>query len=213
MDSLAFVLGAFHWLRSSVCNFVVSFSISNMVYGEIPLQEELVDPKSQVAPHRVSFGIKTSYSSPDNEPCEANTLIDCSLSGAFADLLGFEDVNRKVILGQELVGYVMYLGWLTCKECWMKQAWCPYDYGVERIFKNLPETTILLLRNRLRNRSLALAEKESIEAQSLDTSPQHRSAKLSAEAPSPLRGISAGAKTEHNFRAQTCEPTFAEADT
>lgn len=34
---LAFVHGAFHWLGLSVNNFVVSFSILNEVYGEIPL--------------------------------------------------------------------------------------------------------------------------------------------------------------------------------
>ncbi|XP_060171009.1 F-box/kelch-repeat protein At3g06240-like [Lycium barbarum] len=39
MDSLAFVHGAFHWLDSSLNNSVVSFSISNEVYGEIPLPE------------------------------------------------------------------------------------------------------------------------------------------------------------------------------
>ncbi|PHT32934.1 hypothetical protein CQW23_29271 [Capsicum baccatum] len=38
-DSLAFVHGAFHWLDSSLTNLLISFSISNEVYGEIPLPE------------------------------------------------------------------------------------------------------------------------------------------------------------------------------
>ncbi|KAL3351125.1 hypothetical protein AABB24_019628 [Solanum stoloniferum] len=38
-DSLAFVYGAFHWLDSSLNNSLVSFSISNEVYREIPWQE------------------------------------------------------------------------------------------------------------------------------------------------------------------------------
>ncbi|OIS99214.1 PREDICTED: F-box/kelch-repeat protein At3g23880-like [Nicotiana attenuata] len=37
MDSLAFVNGAFHWLGLSLNDFAVSFSISNEVYGQIPL--------------------------------------------------------------------------------------------------------------------------------------------------------------------------------
>ncbi|XP_059285779.1 F-box/kelch-repeat protein At3g06240-like [Lycium ferocissimum] len=41
MDSMAFVNGAFHWLGSSLSYSVVSFSISNEVYGEIPLSEEM----------------------------------------------------------------------------------------------------------------------------------------------------------------------------
>ncbi|KAM3337296.1 hypothetical protein P3S68_031621 [Capsicum galapagoense] len=38
-DSLAFVHGTFHWLDSSLTNSLISFSISNEVYGEIPLPE------------------------------------------------------------------------------------------------------------------------------------------------------------------------------
>ncbi|KAM3327561.1 hypothetical protein P3S68_033908 [Capsicum galapagoense] len=38
-DSLAFVHGAFHWLDSSLGKILISFSISNEVYGEIPLPE------------------------------------------------------------------------------------------------------------------------------------------------------------------------------
>ncbi|PHT61062.1 hypothetical protein T459_35100 [Capsicum annuum] len=38
-DSLAFVHGAFHWLDSSLGKMLISFSISNEVYGEIPLPE------------------------------------------------------------------------------------------------------------------------------------------------------------------------------
>ncbi|PHU06220.1 hypothetical protein BC332_27042 [Capsicum chinense] len=38
-DSLAFVHGAFHWLDSSLEKTLISFSISNDVYGEIPLPE------------------------------------------------------------------------------------------------------------------------------------------------------------------------------
>ncbi|PHT33105.1 hypothetical protein CQW23_29442 [Capsicum baccatum] len=38
-DSLAFVHGAFHWLDSSLEKMLISFSISNEVYGEIPLPE------------------------------------------------------------------------------------------------------------------------------------------------------------------------------
>ncbi|KAF3671705.1 putative cellulose synthase A catalytic subunit 8 [UDP-forming]-like [Capsicum annuum] len=38
-DSLAFVQGAFHWLDALLENPLISFSISNEVYGEIPLPE------------------------------------------------------------------------------------------------------------------------------------------------------------------------------
>ncbi|PHT26629.1 hypothetical protein CQW23_33764 [Capsicum baccatum] len=38
-DSLAFVHGAFHWLDLSLEKTLISFSISNDVYGEIPLPE------------------------------------------------------------------------------------------------------------------------------------------------------------------------------
>ncbi|PHT67173.1 hypothetical protein T459_31598 [Capsicum annuum] len=38
-DSLAFVHGAFHWLDSSLEKTLISFSISNDMYGEIPLPE------------------------------------------------------------------------------------------------------------------------------------------------------------------------------
>ncbi|KAL3321408.1 hypothetical protein AABB24_039168, partial [Solanum stoloniferum] len=38
-DSLAFVHGEFHWLDSSLNNSLISFSISNEVYREIPWQE------------------------------------------------------------------------------------------------------------------------------------------------------------------------------
>ncbi|PHT32842.1 hypothetical protein CQW23_29179 [Capsicum baccatum] len=38
-DSLAFVHGMFHWLDSSLEKTLISFSISNEVYGEIPLPE------------------------------------------------------------------------------------------------------------------------------------------------------------------------------
>lgn len=41
MDSLAFVHGAVHCLALSLNNSVVSFSISNEVYGEILLPEGL----------------------------------------------------------------------------------------------------------------------------------------------------------------------------
>ncbi|XP_019242749.1 PREDICTED: F-box protein CPR30-like [Nicotiana attenuata] len=39
--SLAFVHGAFHWVGISRNYFVVSFDISNEVYGEIPLPEKI----------------------------------------------------------------------------------------------------------------------------------------------------------------------------
>ncbi|XP_055827273.1 uncharacterized protein LOC129895570 [Solanum dulcamara] len=39
MDSLAFVHEAFHWLDSSLNNYVVSFSISNEVYRKILLEQ------------------------------------------------------------------------------------------------------------------------------------------------------------------------------
>ncbi|KAG5622337.1 hypothetical protein H5410_007555 [Solanum commersonii] len=38
---LAFVHGAFHWLGFSKKNFMISFNISNEVYGEIPLSEQM----------------------------------------------------------------------------------------------------------------------------------------------------------------------------
>ncbi|XP_059277730.1 F-box protein At3g07870-like [Lycium ferocissimum] len=49
MDSLAFVHGAFHWIGVDIFTnyYVVSFSISNEVYGEIPfppLEERTCDP-------------------------------------------------------------------------------------------------------------------------------------------------------------------------
>lgn len=40
-DSLAFVHQAFHWLDLSLSSYVVSFSISDEVYTEIPLLEEI----------------------------------------------------------------------------------------------------------------------------------------------------------------------------
>lgn len=41
MNSLAFVHGAFHWVGLSGCYTIVSFNISNEVYGEIPLPEQM----------------------------------------------------------------------------------------------------------------------------------------------------------------------------
>ncbi|MCD7466073.1 hypothetical protein HAX54_002423 [Datura stramonium] len=41
MNSLAFVHGAFHWVGLSGCYTIVSFNISNEVYGEIPLPEHM----------------------------------------------------------------------------------------------------------------------------------------------------------------------------
>ncbi|XP_015163067.1 F-box/kelch-repeat protein At3g23880-like [Solanum tuberosum] len=58
MDYLAFLHGAFHWLAMSCSGYytTVSFNISNEVYGEVPLLEQMfgVSPRYYIIDHGVS---------------------------------------------------------------------------------------------------------------------------------------------------------------
>jgi len=64
-DSLVFVHGAFHWLISSLTKYsVMSFSISDEVYREIPLSEQLYSNFSRLFGRGVSVlgGMLCAYS-------------------------------------------------------------------------------------------------------------------------------------------------------
>ncbi|OIT06114.1 f-boxkelch-repeat protein [Nicotiana attenuata] len=65
MDSLAFVHGAFHWIGLSVYRSIVSFNISNEVYGEIPLPDQMCRSCNRFVETGVSIlgGMLCSYSS------------------------------------------------------------------------------------------------------------------------------------------------------
>ncbi|XP_009622437.1 F-box/kelch-repeat protein At3g06240-like [Nicotiana tomentosiformis] len=65
MDSLAFVHGAFHWIGLSVYHSIVSFNISNEVYGEIPLPDQMCHSCNRYVETGVSIlgGMLCSYSS------------------------------------------------------------------------------------------------------------------------------------------------------
>ncbi|XP_009621024.3 F-box/kelch-repeat protein At3g23880-like [Nicotiana tomentosiformis] len=55
MDSLAFVNGAFHWVDLKQNYSIVSFSISDEMYGEIPLLERLLNEFKIAIKHGVSI--------------------------------------------------------------------------------------------------------------------------------------------------------------
>ncbi|KAM3237048.1 hypothetical protein P3L10_012077 [Capsicum annuum] len=97
MQFLAFVCAAFHWIAiSNNCFMVVSFSISNEVYGEIPLSEEILSLRP--APGGIGvcvlggmLCVHSNTNLPGNNIFKVWELKEYGVKGSWMPLLTVED--------------------------------------------------------------------------------------------------------------------------
>ncbi|XP_059287378.1 F-box protein CPR1-like [Lycium ferocissimum] len=99
MDSLAFIHGAFHWLGKSAYYIIVSFNISNEVYGEIPLLERMCNIFDLRLDHGVSVlrGMLCYYSTSPKLYHQGTfklwVMKDYGVKESWTQLLTIQDAN------------------------------------------------------------------------------------------------------------------------